>query len=294
MGARRISFVNFKGGVGKTSLVVNLAACLAHDLGKKVLVVDCDPQSNASIWLMGMGRYMAAYDPRNSTYGVLTGQQVVLTKAIKNAVVQEGNQVVIGGLDLLPSCFELMDFESDFTPDQGMLHVYGWFHQNIKAISGNYDYILFDCPPNVYRASKSAIYSSGELFIPCNPDALSNMGLSLLRKKMTAFYEETREQRRNSGRVKFPKIRGVLINRKSPLADESTDIQKIRIKIQSFREYKNIACEDADIWVPHIRQAIAGARAAGDNLPLIITDKHSKLAQDYIHLARLIDQTPME
>jgi chromosome partitioning protein len=57
MPARRISFVNFKGGVGKTSLTVNIAACLAHELGQRVLLVDCDSQSNASIWLMGVPRW---------------------------------------------------------------------------------------------------------------------------------------------------------------------------------------------------------------------------------------------
>ena len=57
MAARRISLVNFKGGVGKTSITVNLAASLARELDQKVLVVDMDAQSNTSIWLMGVARW---------------------------------------------------------------------------------------------------------------------------------------------------------------------------------------------------------------------------------------------
>jgi chromosome partitioning protein len=56
MPGKIISLVNFKGGVGKTTLTVNLAACLAKERDKKVLIVDLDPQSNSSIWLLGPAR----------------------------------------------------------------------------------------------------------------------------------------------------------------------------------------------------------------------------------------------
>ncbi|MGA1368773.1 MAG: ParA family protein [Blastocatellia bacterium] len=70
MAARRISFVNLKGGVGKTSLSVNIAACLAYHFGQKVLLIDFDAQSNASIWLMGVERWNLINSVRGrSVYG---------------------------------------------------------------------------------------------------------------------------------------------------------------------------------------------------------------------------------
>ena len=292
MATRCISLVNFKGGVGKTSLVVNLAACLAYDLGRRVLVVDCDPQSNASIWLMGLDRFTSSYDPKKSTYGVLMNRGVFSPKIIQKSVVRVNDEVAIPSLDLLPSCYEMMDFEHEFSPKEGLLPIYGLFHQAMKSISGSYDFVLFDCPPNVYRSSKAGIFAAQEIFVPCNPDALSNMGLALLRKKLSAFYHETMPLRKNMRRPNFPKIRGVLLN-KVPHADVEADVQKISLKIKSFREHRNIATSDADIWPVHIRQAIAGSRVVGDHVPLIVSGERSPLLDDYINLARLIDASPM-
>src|SRR5215470_16456254 len=101
MPARRISFVNFKGGVGKTSLAVNVAACLAHDLSQKVLLVDCDSQSNASIWLMGLTRW----NLRNSAVGksifgaFLPNLPPVINNIIPSVVQNDRGTILIPKLD---------------------------------------------------------------------------------------------------------------------------------------------------------------------------------------------------
>jgi chromosome partitioning protein len=292
MPARRISFVNFKGGVGKTSLVINIAACLAYDLNQKVLVVDCDAQSNLSIWLMGLGRFMAAYDAEASVYGILTGKAPFLQKAIHKSVVQANGHVFIKDLDLLPAVYELMDVENEFDPKGGMLPVYGRFYETLSAVFHDYNYILFDCPPNVYRSTKAALFTSREIYVPCNPDPLSNMGLSLLRQKLTAFHNEVAPLRREITSHKFTKIRGAILNN-VPRGNIEEMIEKIRLKIRSLREYRNIACEDADILPMRIRHAVAASRTIDRELPFVLSSENPELKQDYINLARYIHESPL-
>jgi len=291
--ARRISLVNFKGGVGKTTLAVNLAACLAHDLNQRVLLVDCDAQANSSIWLLGLGRFTSGYDTENSVYGVLTGANPFLEKAIRKSVVQSRGSVGIQNLDLLPSVFELMDVEHEFHPKGGLEATYGKFYQTLSSVFSSYDYIIFDCPPNVYRASKAALFASQEIYIPCNPDALSNMGLALLRKKVSAFHQETATFRRDIRGHLFPRIRGVILNRVPPgRIDE--EVQKISLKIRSFREYRNIAAEDCDILPTKIRQSIAAERIVDKEVPFILSKDNPDLKKDYVQLARFIHGSPLK
>src|SRR5205085_2765012 len=180
MSARRISFVNFKGGVGKTSLAVNIAACLAHELGQRVLLVDCDSQSNASIWLMGVPRWNILNDtPEKSIYGIFMENAPNVYHNVRRSVLEDSNRVkLIPDLDLLPATYKLMDLEHEYRDVEAEPFYYK-FYQQLAIFFNDYDYILFDCPPNVFRASKCAIFASQEIYIPCNPDVLSYVGLSL-------------------------------------------------------------------------------------------------------------------
>lgn len=295
MPARRISFVNSKGGVGKTSVAVNVAACLAYDLNKRVLVVDCDAQCNASIWLMGMGPFIAGCTPDNTLYGLLKNQGTFIGQVIRNAVVcDRDGQVLIRNLDLLPSFFELMNIEDEFSPSGGMDAMYGNFHTQIIGMSQAYDYIIFDCPPNVYRASKAAIFASEEIYIPCNPDALSNMGLALLRKKLMKFFQDSQTLRSQIQQYRFPKIRGVVLNKVPTNANIESASDMIRIKIQSFQQYSNIASSNADVVPTTIRHAVAAMRTVQQGLPLIVNPNigNPNLLEDYIKLGRYIESTP--
>ena len=181
MPARRISFVNFKGGVGKTSLAVNVAACLAHDLGQKVLLVDCDSQSNASIWLMGVERWDFINSKRGkSLYGAfLPNLPPVATNIVPSVVTGALGIRLIPTLDLLPATYELMDLEQEYEANEGEPFYY-LFYEHMRSLFLQYDYIIFDCPPNMFRASKCAIFASEEIYVPCHQDTLSLIGLSLL------------------------------------------------------------------------------------------------------------------
>ena len=116
--ARKIAFLNYKGGVGKTSLIVNLAACLAK-AGQRVLLFDFDTQSNASIWLLRLERWNKI---NNTDVGAVfsifqPGTAKLKDIVVKDVVEGKSGEKLLPGLDLVPTTFNLVDLESEFEGD---------------------------------------------------------------------------------------------------------------------------------------------------------------------------------
>ena len=116
--ARKISFLNYKGGVGKTSLIVNTAASLAKK-GSRVLLFDFDTQSNASIWLLRLERWNKLNtEGRGSIFSIFDpGKETVEDCLVKDVVQSKTGEMLLPGLDLVPTTFNLVDLESDFVGD---------------------------------------------------------------------------------------------------------------------------------------------------------------------------------
>src|ERR1700677_2103458 len=108
MPARKISFLNCKGGVGKTSLAVNVAAALAKDEKQNVLLVDLDAQCNASIWLMGIPRWLPLDGMLNRTVCAFFKTKSFLSDAVHESVLEYGNpsRKLLPRLDLIPATYE--------------------------------------------------------------------------------------------------------------------------------------------------------------------------------------------
>lgn len=208
MPATVISLVNMKGGVGKTTVAVNLAASLARDHQQRVLLVDLDPQTNASLSLMPEKAWANWVDTHGSTADVfeLTERPrrdapAKLADCIINDIVPE-----IPGLDLLPSHLRLTFLDLDLAARPGRERL---LTRKLATVLDDYDIILCDCPPNLQTATQNALYASDWYLVPMQPDFLSSIGLGLLLDRLTYLKSELEFKIRCLG-VVFSRVRGHL------------------------------------------------------------------------------------
>ncbi|MBL8309006.1 MAG: AAA family ATPase [Burkholderiales bacterium] len=180
-----ISLINMKGGVGKTTLAVNIADCLTRQHQATVLMLDADPQFNATQCLMSPSEYVAhrqagkdtmleLFDRRRIKASSVHAPADVPPKKLNEIAVVEARR----NLFLLPGSLDL--YRLEMAPGEGRenrLKAY------LSAISGdsNYDFVIIDTPPTPSVWMTSALIASDYYLIPVRPDPLSLTGLDLLK-----------------------------------------------------------------------------------------------------------------
>lgn len=157
-----ISFSNQKGGVGKTTTCVNLSAYLATK-GYKVLIVDLDPQGNAT---SGLG--FAKSEIKNSLYNVMIDDMPIADAVVKTCVEN---------LDLLPSSIDLAGEEVELVYIKDREHV---LKRVLEKARGSYDFITIDCPPSLGLLTINALAASDTVIIPIQSEYYALEGLSQL------------------------------------------------------------------------------------------------------------------
>ena len=287
--ARKISFINYKGGVGKTSLIVNTAAALAK-LGKRVLLCDFDTQSNASIWLLKLDRWNKINaSGEGAVYSIFDpGRAKVKDIIIKDVLEGKEGEKLLPGLDLVPTTFNLVDLENEFTGDPKR-PPYLVFYEQIAEVEANYDFILFDCPPNILRASQCGVFSSNEIYVPANPDALSLIGFTLLVEKLGKFHQLTASFRKASMGVPA-QVQGIIFNSIKTGSDIEVPKMRMQLRMNQFRAAKRVA-PTAKIFETQIRDAMIVRRAVALGLPVILVSQEAaensqdSVINDYRRLA---------
>lgn len=204
-----ISTVNMKGGVGKTTLTVNLATCLAKFQQKRVLVLDLDAQISATLSLMSPHEfaqlrrkkrtlsYLLEAIIKPNPYNKLTIDDIIVPSVCE-----------IQGLDLLPGDIELYDeyvvsetlhHQAILQEDLGFDHAWNnlervLIQKIIDPIQDRYDYIIMDCAPGYNLLTRSGLCSSHFYLLPARPEPLSIVGIQLLERrivKLKASHQET-------------------------------------------------------------------------------------------------------
>lgn len=187
-----VSVINLKGGVAKTTTTVQLAECLASEFSKKVLVIDLDPQTNATIALINEEKW-EELDSIGQTLFHLFNDKLEKTKVfnIDNAIQKAVSNLKISHLDLLPSSIRFIDIQdkiSDIPNKTGYsINPMEVLKTTIHSHLDEYDYVLVDCPPNLGFVTRNGIEISDYYLIPTIPDTLSTYGIPQIIKTINQF-----------------------------------------------------------------------------------------------------------
>lgn len=208
---KTIAIINLKGGVGKTTTAINMAAILARR-GKQVLAIDADPQANLSEFF-GM-----TDEPRNTLYGLIEGYD--------NDPYDFLYETGVDGITILPASIDLITADIASVREGGNVKCIAGLldalDEDARAAEGAeeiypdvraFDYVLIDCPPSFTAASVAAIYAADEIVIPVELDAFSVHGMVEVLKQIESV-------RKIQPRVR---VAGVLITkwRNTPAAVQS-------------------------------------------------------------------------
>jgi chromosome partitioning protein len=254
--ARVVTIMNQKGGVGKTTTVINLGAALA-ELGRRVLLVDMDPQANLT---RGLGVSHEEVSAGRSIYDVITDQKAGLAGAVRRTAWPR--------LDLVPSHIDLSGAEIE------MVSMYGRELRMRRALGDvpeHYDYVLIDCLPSLSLITVNAMAAAQEIFVPmqAHPFALEGLGklfsvVDLVRAEINPGLELT----------------AVIVN----MYDSRTKVsQSVMDELLAHPRLTGKVLRTV------IRQNIKIAESQGAGQPVIHFDRHCHGAVAYRVLAEEVD-----
>lgn len=252
--ARLIALVNQKGGCGKTTTAVNLAACLAVSK-RRVLLIDLDPQANATVSL--------GVDPARlarTIYQVLIEEPLEGTAADLQSVIVASN---VPNLDIAPSSIDLAAAELELSARIGRENS---LRKKILPVRQRYDYIIIDTPPSLGLLTLNALVACEEIVIPIQTHYYALLGMRQLLRTLKVVREEVGHH---------IEIAGVV----PTMYDARTSISKEII--QGIRDYFGDKVFQSAI---HFNIKLVESSMAG--VPVFVHMRASRGAQEYMSLAK--------
>ncbi|AHF07014.1 ParA family protein [Desulfitobacterium metallireducens] len=280
-----VSVINYKGGVGKTTLTANIGAELAYR-GKKVLLIDLDPQSNLTFSFIPVDdpsyqeggtikTWFDAFIDREEIIGL--GDLIVRPRTI--------GRTLSGTLDLICSHLGLINVDLEFAVKLGgasqrqqrnnFIKVYSLLQKGLQTLLAEghtkYDIVLIDCPPNFNIVTRNALVASDFYLVPAKPDYLSTLGIEQLNKHvedLVSEYNSYIEKDPEGYSTIAPELLGIVftmigLRNGQPISAQEHYISNIRrvglpIFDTKIRENKTIYADAPQYGVPVVVQRNSG------------------------------------
>lgn len=182
---KSVACVNLKGGVGKTAIAVNFAA-YCGSIGKRTLLVDLDPQANATFSCMDVDKWEIITAKQGSIADLLDMRSYTSaegkTRDVKSVIVNNA----FHNVDLIPSHLDLFTIDLDLA---GTTARETKLRRALAPIANEYDIIVCDCPPNLTIPTQNALAFCSHYIVPISPDYLSGLGVGLLLQRVKRICE---------------------------------------------------------------------------------------------------------
>ena len=243
-----IAVANQKGGVGKTTTAVNLAACLAKE-GRKVLLIDSDPQGNAT---SGLG--FDKRDVKKCIYDALINE-VPMADTLKHTAYEN--------LDVIPATIQLAGAEIELV---SLMNREGRLKNALERIKHDYDYVIIDCPPSLGLLTINALTAASSVMIPVQCEFYALEGITMLMNTIQLV------QRNLNPALKLEGVVMTMFDSRTNLAQDVVEEVK---KYFKTKMYKTIVPRNVRL-----------SEAPSHGMPVIDYDSKSKGAQVYMELAQ--------
>ena len=243
-----IAVANQKGGVGKTTTAVNLAACLAKE-GRKVLLIDSDPQGNAT---SGLG--FDKRDVKKCIYDALINE-VPMADTLKHTAYEN--------LDVIPATIQLAGAEIELV---SLMNREGRLKNALERIKHDYEYVIIDCPPSLGLLTINALTAASSVMIPVQCEFYALEGITMLMNTIQLV------QRNLNPALKLEGVVMTMFDSRTNLAQDVVEEVK---KYFKTKMYKTIVPRNVRL-----------SEAPSHGMPVIDYDSKSKGAQVYMELAQ--------
>ena len=220
-----VSFINFKGGVGKTTLSVELAASLYKKFNARVLMIDMDPQSNCTLYWLNENDWEKQLNANQTLLAFfeacladqpfdISSIVATPTRFIKSPWFQQFDLQLNRGIKLIPSDMKLFGVDLKLAQRYGFENPKAqlFLRKALAAISGEYDFIFIDCPPNLYLTTQNGLFSSDFYVIVALAEYLSTLGIAHIQASINSLFASANEIV-GSDAYRTPRLAGIVFNK---------------------------------------------------------------------------------
>jgi chromosome partitioning protein len=295
-----VSFINYKGGVGKSTTAYHIGCALALDHGMKVLLVDVDPQTNLTFLCATPERwdnFRKSHGTLESLYrAYLNNESFDIKSIVWQTPIERAGEKVVEGLDLIPSDVKLLGIDFDLqlktAPSNDLSSVANHYVKQrtilrnaLRTIQDEYDYILIDCPPNLYLVTQNALAASDYYVVTALPDHLSTIGLSILEERVEKLNKDLKRAAEIAGKdVSTPSLGGIIFVRVRLGGGMITNVHNRKMKdvrkVYSRKVFDNYTTEG--IGYSEAAESALPVFLLSEANPKRVADQYRKITAEFI------------